>query len=111
MNVLDMRIDTSLNYCDFNQVESYNGAFQVIEGKGSYSVTLQLEPHQSQSCLSGLTDLIKFDMGVGRGKKQLQSKTWRFKWLSEATFYNFVSLLKAIHEEMATSALSIKCVS
>jgi len=74
-------------------------------------VTLTVEARPREHCLSAILDTVKTKFGFQDKNRPATTTTWKLKWFSAESLSNFIMLLKALHEEMATSSLCIRYTS
>ncbi|GLU12888.1 hypothetical protein SLE2022_295450 [Rubroshorea leprosula] len=79
----------------------------VIDRSESWCVTLILE--HSRSCFLGSTKGHK--EAAAKEKNSACSHTWKLKWFSEESLFQFVALLKAIRLGTTPSPLRVRCLS
>lgn len=87
--------------------------FQVIDTREIWCLTLSLEQETSVFCASQ-KGMVEDEDATLTGKRSASaSASWKLKWFSEDSLFNFVALLKAIHAATAnpSSPLLVRCVS
>ncbi|XWS48235.1 hypothetical protein CRYUN_Cryun13aG0056900 [Craigia yunnanensis] len=94
-------LDSCCNITDVSEM--------VIKKRESHCVTLALECTTSKACSSTKTPK---EVAISKEAKNVAgSQTWKLKWFSEESLFQFVALMKAIHLGMTLSPLLVRCVS
>ncbi|KAI8528603.1 hypothetical protein RHMOL_Rhmol12G0160600 [Rhododendron molle] len=85
----------------------------VIDTREIWCLTLSLEQETSTFCASQKVKVEEEDASLTGKRSASASSTWKLKWFSEDSLFNFVALLKAIHAVTAnpSSPLLVRCVS
>ncbi|CAK7349562.1 unnamed protein product [Dovyalis caffra] len=81
----------------------------IIEARESWFVTLALQHATKRFCLSSKSQ--KDTKTTDKDIAASGSLSWKLKWFSKESLFNFVALLKAIHAGVATSPLLVTYTS
>ncbi|KAJ8536090.1 hypothetical protein K7X08_034491 [Anisodus acutangulus] len=79
----------------------------VIDTTDCYCLTLTLEGVMSKFPLTLKEGKVVKDTKLVKEKTVSGPQKWKLKWFSEESFFKFVALLKALHDEATTSALLV----
>ncbi|XP_058195516.1 uncharacterized protein LOC131311901 isoform X3 [Rhododendron vialii] len=85
----------------------------VIDTREIWCLTLSLEQETSEFCASQKVKVEEEDATLSGKRSASASSTWKLKWFSEDSLFNFVAILKAIHAATAnpSSPLLVRCIS
>lgn len=81
----------------------------VIEARESQCVTIALKCTALEFCSSAKVD--KEVAAINDENTASVPVTWKIRWFSEESLFNFVALLKAIHAGTSMFPLLVKCIS
>lgn len=92
---------------EFNNVTILH--FQVIETQESLCVTLILKNAISKSCPEDTAD--KMEDTTRTMVTASFPLTWKVRWFSEESLFNFVALLRTLHASATSSPLVVRYMS
>lgn len=88
---------------------SYSLAFSVIESRESLCMTLILKNAISKSCPEDTADKMEEDTTRTMVTASFPL-TWKVRWFSEESLFNFVALLRTLHASATSSPLVVRCM-